>query len=636
MFFGLFGGEKKRSADMIAAARNGDSAKVKKLVLEGASINAAESDSGDTPILAAIDKSQWETASVILSYRPDLTIEDKNGNSPLYLAVTHGDAALTIVNLLLEAGAPVDLGPKKGDNAGATPLHIACATGANECIGSLLRQGASVRKQLPSGANPLHTAAIGGDQRTIELLCKAGGSVTALNEDMRTPLHNCGITGKSAVATALIQHGAEIDSIDAEGCTPLLRAVMKNHAAVAKVLLNNGADPDFVVRTDDTPLYPLFVAAMSGYDNVVRALLENGANPTANVAGLPSPLDAAKQNGHDASAKLIAAAIKKQKASTGINESQTHRADSKLANRNSTRFKGAEPGDHANENLKPSTRSSAKSTAVQLGVYCSDLRYSEEEHGTTLPPDFKRARDLWKLSGNDPSNKSYTEACKLLSKWYRSYFQIRLGFSMSLAIDQDNQMGGVSSVAFKDSTQAAEHSFNGEPRLKSCNVVFVDFRSSTSTSFLREGEKILRSPEVGVLAIYEVDLGNNVKNAEALARIVAANESIISECFHIEILEEAIKTTNKNDDGDYIVSTGSSWSGGSVVVEVGVNETSDQLATRLKREIRNAHQPQSFLSDSVVPIKKAIMLASVEEVKAEIDSGFDVNARVDGEPVLRA
>ena len=154
MFFGLFGGEKKRTADMIAAARNGDSAKVKKLVLEGASINAAESDSGDTPILAAIDKSQWETASVILSYRPDLTIEDKNGNSPLYLAVTQGDAALTIVNLLLEAGAPVDLGPKKGDNAGATPLHIACATGANECIGSLLRQGASVRKQLPSGANP--------------------------------------------------------------------------------------------------------------------------------------------------------------------------------------------------------------------------------------------------------------------------------------------------------------------------------------------------------------------------------------------------------------------------------------------------------------------------------------------------
>jgi hypothetical protein len=206
---------------------------------------------------------------------------------------------------------------------------------------------------------------------------------------------------------------------------------------------------------------------------------------------------------------------------------------------------------------------------------------------------------------------------------------------MSMEIDQDNQMGGVSSLAFKDSTEAAEHSFNGEPRLKSCNVVFVDFRSSTSTSSLREGEKILRSPEVGVLAIYEVDLGNNVKNAEALARIVAANESIISECFHIEILEEAIKTTNKNDDGDYIVSTGSSWSGGSVVVEVGVNETSDQLATRLKREIRNAHQPQSFLSDSVLPIKKAIMLASVEEVKAEIDSGFDVNARVDGEPVLK-
>ena len=51
MFFGLFGGDKKRTADMIAAARSGDPAKVKKLVLEGVSINAVESESGPTDAL---------------------------------------------------------------------------------------------------------------------------------------------------------------------------------------------------------------------------------------------------------------------------------------------------------------------------------------------------------------------------------------------------------------------------------------------------------------------------------------------------------------------------------------------------------------------------------------------------------
>jgi ankyrin repeat protein len=219
-----------------------------------------------------------------------------------------------MVNLLLEAGAPVELGPKHGDNAGATPLHIACATGANGCLESLLRHRASATKQLASGATPLHTSAIGGDQRTVELLCKAGGSVTALNEDKRTPLHNCGITGNAKVAAALIQQGAPVDGPDAEGCTPLMRAVMKNHAEAAKVLLDHGANPDVIVRTDSTPLYPLFVAAMNGYDDLVRILLDKGANVTAKVDGVPSPVDAAKHNGHEAAAKMIAAAIKKKKA----------------------------------------------------------------------------------------------------------------------------------------------------------------------------------------------------------------------------------------------------------------------------------------------------------------------------------
>ncbi len=113
MIFGLFGGDKKRVAEMIAAARAGDTEKVKQLLSKDADINAPEPESGDTPLLAAIDKGQWATAEYLLKQRPDLSLEDKNGNSPLYLAVSRGDSALAMVNLLLEAGAQVDLGPKR-------------------------------------------------------------------------------------------------------------------------------------------------------------------------------------------------------------------------------------------------------------------------------------------------------------------------------------------------------------------------------------------------------------------------------------------------------------------------------------------------------------------------------------------
>lgn len=314
MIFGLFGSQKKRAAEMIAAAREGNIENLKRLLAKGVDINVVELESGDTPLLAAIDKSQWATAEFLLQQGPNLSLEDKNGHTPLYIAVSRGDLALQIVNQMLEAGAQVDLVHQKGDNAGATPLHLACAAGANGCLESLLLHGASPSKQIPNGSTPLHTAAIGGDQITVELLCKAGGDVNALNDDKRSPLHNCGITGNAKAAAALIQFGAEIDVVDAEGCTPLMRAVMKNNVEVATVLLDHGADPDRIVYIDSSPFYPMFVAAMNGYTDLVRVLIEKGVNVLAIVEGVIAPLDAAKHNGHEAAARLLSAAIKKNKA----------------------------------------------------------------------------------------------------------------------------------------------------------------------------------------------------------------------------------------------------------------------------------------------------------------------------------
>jgi len=315
MIFGLFGGEKKRVADMIAAARAGETEKIKRLLAKGADINAPEPESGDTPLLAAIDNDQWAAAELLLKQKPDLNLEDKNGNSPLYLVVSKGDSALLMVNLLLEAGAKADHGPSKGGNAGATPLHIACATGANGCLESLLRYGASATKQLDNGATPMHSAAIGGDQKTILALSKAGGDLKALDNETKTPLHNCGIAGNAIVAATLIRLGAEIDPLDNEGCTPLMRAAMQDHAKVVKVLLDNGANPNCVVQTETTTLFPLYMAVQHGQEEIVNMLLEKGVDPDAKYNGVPSLVNVAKHLRHESMAKLLAAVIKRQRAS---------------------------------------------------------------------------------------------------------------------------------------------------------------------------------------------------------------------------------------------------------------------------------------------------------------------------------
>lgn len=313
MAFGFFGGDKKRVAEMISAARTGDTEKIKQLLSKGVDVNVQEPESGDTPILAAIDNDQWPTAELLLQHRPDLSLEDDKGNSPLFLAVSRGDSALAMVNLLLASGANPDQGPSQGTHTGATPLHIACAVGANGCVEGLLRNGASPTRQLPDGASPLHTAAIGGDETTIEMLCEAGGNVAALSNHQRTPLHNCGVTGNFKAAAALVRLGARIDPRDSDGCTPLMRAVKNNHTLVAKVLLDNGADPNLVLHTENTSVYPLLVASMAGSDDMVRLLLEKGASTGVELEGIPSPVDAAKSYGHDSTAKLISSAIKRQK-----------------------------------------------------------------------------------------------------------------------------------------------------------------------------------------------------------------------------------------------------------------------------------------------------------------------------------
>jgi ankyrin repeat protein len=307
MFFGLFGSKKESAAALLAAARSGDVEQLEGLLSQGTSINTQEPVSGDTPLIAAIDRSQWAAAEILLNRHPDLNLQDEYGQTALYLAVCKGDSAISILNLLLAAGADTELGPTKGDNAGASPLHIACVLGANGCVESLLRSRASVKKSLPSGEQPMHTAAIGGNTKTIELLHMAGADLNAVTDELRSPLHNCGITGNANVAAALLRLGAQVDPKDRDGYTPLLHAVTKDKLEVAKTLLNGGADPNVIVQSDDTVFYPLVASSMYGFTKMARLLIEKGGDISL-IKGGQYLADVAKLKGHTSTAKLFQSA----------------------------------------------------------------------------------------------------------------------------------------------------------------------------------------------------------------------------------------------------------------------------------------------------------------------------------------
>ena len=608
MFFGLFGGNKKRARDLIAAANSGDTGKLGQLLSQGADVNASDPESGDTALIAAVVTGQMAVVEFLLDHRPNLDIKDNNGQTALYVAAAKGDAALPILAVLLKTGANPRLGPTEGQNAGATPLHLASTLRANDSIRCLLSYKAPIDALLPDGSTLMHSAAIGGDGMTVTILCDAGVSIDKSNSAGRTPLHYAAIVGNAVAAATLMAYGAKVDSRDGEGDTPLMKAVLNNRSGVVKILLEHGADPEVVVPTGDSAMNPLYSASIKGFDDIVRLLTDSGARVDTRVGGFPSVIDLAKTAGHQSVVKLLKAAKKRQ------NEN-------------------ASPGDEETKAGKRGTRRS--SLKVDLGIWCPSMRYSEEEHGKSLPPDFKKAQAAWVKSGNDPTSVAYQEACRLLGKWFDSDFAVRLGLSMSMDVTEDNEMGDAKDVTFKDASEAVAHAFKKAPKLKSLSVVATDFRSSSSSTPLKDGEKLLRSPDIGLVAVFQAELTKSFESAESFAAWMETHGALIAESFTLGIKEKAIETTVTDDDGETYTSVNASWSGGDFTIEINRGASTDNFLQILVEKVREERRTPSLIGDSAPPLKSIFLLADESSLVEQLDGGLDPNTRIDDQPLVK-
>ncbi len=632
MFSGLFkffGGEKRRVSKLIAAARVGDTDKVKQLLSKGVDINAAEPESGDTAILAAIDKGEWKTAEYLLTQKPDLNLEDLNGNSPLYLAVSRGDSAVATVKRLLEEGAQVELGPRTGKNAGATPLHISCAAGANLCLEVLLTAGASVAKTLPDGSTPLHSTAIGGDEHTVELLGTAGTSFVALNNAKRTPLHNCGITGNTKVATALLQKGADVDALDDEGATPLLRAAMGSNADMARLLIQNGANVEHVMGTSTSARSALSIAATNGFVDVVRVLIEAGADPRATLGGETTILALTKQAKQHSAAGILMNALKRKKAAEKQLDDPAKQVDAFEEPHQS------KPPIHIGDVNKDEPTPKMRASVNELGVVCHSLRYDEHEHGKQLSKVFSKARTEWVKSKNDPSSPHYIRACKLLSEWYFFEYRVRTGFSLSLGLNDDNEIDRVDGVGeIKDASEAVKAAFKETPVLKSFEIIWVDFRSSTSTLPLQDSDSLHQSPEVGAIAFYQIKPNRSLSSPKFLSEFLIGPGKLVAECFAFQIKDSLIETVETDEDGDEYTSSSSTYAGGEIELIINAN-TGKGFRDQLVKKVREHHSHTSLIGADTPEVKQAMLLGDEIRLRKMLDEGLPVETIVDGQTLLK-
>jgi ankyrin repeat protein len=284
-------------ADLIDAARNEDSERLRSLLAQGANPNEQQAD-GATALHWAVHRGDSESVLALLSAGANVNQVNRLGASPLFVAARNGDGAL--IRQLLEAGAEPDLALQLGE----TPLMSAARAGTAEGVRALIAAGADVNSAEQSRKQTALMWAVSQGHVTVaRLLIEAGANLEARssvrpmlmfvdganggafdqgvmeNLGGYSPLLFAARNGDVAMVRLLLDFGVNVDGLAGNGASPLVVAAHSGHADVATLLLEGGADPNSM----EAGYSALHAAILRGDEKLVAALLEAGANANARV-----------------------------------------------------------------------------------------------------------------------------------------------------------------------------------------------------------------------------------------------------------------------------------------------------------------------------------------------------------------
>ena len=158
------------SSPVADAAERGDLEAVRRLLREGADVNAAQGD-GMTALHWAAERGDGEMGEVLIYAGARVDAGTRIGHyTPLHLAARSAHAAM--VELLLRAGSDADA---RTTNSGASPLHLAARSGNAQVIGLLVDAGADINgRESAWGQTPLIFASAGNRVDAVKALLGAG------------------------------------------------------------------------------------------------------------------------------------------------------------------------------------------------------------------------------------------------------------------------------------------------------------------------------------------------------------------------------------------------------------------------------------------------------------------------------
>jgi ankyrin repeat protein len=199
--------EHKLSTQLIAAAAEGNTERVQKLIGQGAPLNGQD-ERGRTAAMAATHGNHVETVRVLLDAGADVNLRDARLDNPFLYAGAEG--LLEILKLAYAAGAD----PTITNRFGGTALIPACERGHVDVVSYLLNE---------TTVNVNHINNLGWTGLLEAILLSDGGAP------------------HQEIVRMLIAHGADVNLADKDGVTPLAHARRQGFREIQALLEEAGA-----------------------------------------------------------------------------------------------------------------------------------------------------------------------------------------------------------------------------------------------------------------------------------------------------------------------------------------------------------------------------------------------------------
>jgi ankyrin repeat protein len=170
-----------------------------------ASVDAMTVDASGTPLLAAAKAGRSAAVRKLAAAGADREARDSEGCTALMSAAHAGD--VNTIRVLLEAGADVEaraLSTPGSPLNGSPALHFAAMAGQEAAIAALLVGGADKDARNPDGHTALHFAAAAGHGKALRALLRAGADPHARDADGCTALDLARSAGNAEVLDELL------------------------------------------------------------------------------------------------------------------------------------------------------------------------------------------------------------------------------------------------------------------------------------------------------------------------------------------------------------------------------------------------------------------------------------------------